>query len=286
MTPVTILDQDLGAGTVVSLTRYKNNNYAIHVRKNGEASSTGHFKVEDVIDWKQALVAEIAHVTNSSVDPSATPKTPEVSTKMQAFVNDVQVKGNDPFKMAMGHSMKVEGLYADDDNDSGGETWKGIARNFHKSWAGWQIIDAQKVKLGLHFTVAALNKALLAEPNLDALVWTFYKIQFWDTWRGDEVAKVSPDLALEMFDTGVNMGTGRAVGFLQRALNVLDRNSMPDLVVDGAIGRKTLQRLSLYDDDWKIITMMLRCQQGTKYIEFMEAKPSQEDYARGWYKRV
>jgi lysozyme family protein len=31
-------------------------------------------------------------------------------------------------------------------------------------------------------------------------------------------------LAAELLDTGVNMGTGTATGFLQRALNALNRN--------------------------------------------------------------
>ena len=56
---------------------------------------------------------------------------------------------------------------------------------------------------------------------------------FSDVFRGDDMPRA---LALEMFDTGVNMGTGRAVGFLQTALNVLNRNQQlyPDMVVDSS----------------------------------------------------
>jgi lysozyme family protein len=38
--------------------------------------------------------------------------------------------------------------------------------------------------------------------------------------------RVAPKLAAEMFDTAVNMGTGTAIGFLQRALNALNRNAV------------------------------------------------------------
>ena len=41
------------------------------------------------------------------------------------------------FKKTMGH----EGGYAFHELDRGGETYKGIARNFHKNWEGWKIVD-------------------------------------------------------------------------------------------------------------------------------------------------
>ena len=47
-------------------------------------------------------------------------------------------------------------------------------------------------------------------------------------WRGpglDRIADRSPALAAELFDTGVNMGPPVAVGFLQRALNALNRGA-------------------------------------------------------------
>src|SRR3546814_12710294 len=48
-----------------------------------------------------------------------------------------------------------------------------------------------------------------------------------------------------LFDTGVNMGPAVAVGFLQRALNALNRNGRDwaDLAVDRSIGPATLGAL-------------------------------------------
>jgi len=50
--------------------------------------------------------------------------------------------------------LKAEGGYASAEfaakyNDKGGETYKGIARNFNPAWEGWAIIDAYKAKNGI-----------------------------------------------------------------------------------------------------------------------------------------
>ena len=58
-----------------------------------------------------------------------------------------------------------------------------------------------------------------------------YKRLYWLAPRFDAVAERAPKLAAELFDTGVNMGTGTASGFLQRALNALNRKAAdyPDI---------------------------------------------------------
>src|SRR6478752_3301315 len=62
-----------------------------------------------------------------------------------------------------------------------------------------------------------------------------YKRLFWLRPRFDEVARRSPRLAAELFETGANMGPAVAATFLQRALTALNRNDSdyPDLVPDG-----------------------------------------------------
>src|SRR3546814_1476125 len=61
-----------------------------------------------------------------------------------------------------------------------------------------------------------------------------YRRLYWLRPRFDAVAARAPALAAELFDTGVNMGPGVATGFLQRALNALNRGARdyPDLVRD------------------------------------------------------
>ena len=46
--------------------------------------------------------------------------------------------------------MKHEGGYVFDPDDSGGETYKGVARKFHSKWEGWSKID-------LHSQLVAQN---------------------------------------------------------------------------------------------------------------------------------
>ena len=61
-----------------------------------------------------------------------------------------------------------------------------------------------------------------------------YRRLYWLRPGFDKVALRAPRIAAELFDTGVNMGTATAVGFLQRALNALNRaaRDYPEEFVD------------------------------------------------------
>src|SRR2546426_796362 len=48
------------------------------------------------------------------------------------------------FDYALTQLLKVEGGYANDPRDPGGETYKGISRVFWPNWSGWPLIDAAK----------------------------------------------------------------------------------------------------------------------------------------------
>lgn len=116
-----------------------------------------------------------------------------------------------------------------------------------------------------------------------------YREDYWTEPRFDQVASRSMLLAEELLDTGVNMGPQAAVRFLQRALNVLNRQAeaYPDIAVDGAIGRMTLYALDqlIAQRGPEAITVLhraLNCLQGTRYIEIAESSPSQESFVYGW----
>jgi hypothetical protein len=72
-----------------------------------------------------------------------------------------------------------------------------------------------------------------------------YRRLYWLRPRFDEIAKRAPQVAVELFDTGANMGPAVATTFLQRALTALNRNGSdyPDLVPDGRTGPLTLAAL-------------------------------------------
>lgn len=186
---------------------------------------------------------------------------------------------NDAYKLTMGH----EGRYTYDPNDAGGETYKGISRKYNPTWPGWEIIDWYKNNELVDFP-AALEK----DKELQRIVPLFFKAKYFDPYNGDALPSL---LALEMFDTSVNMGVGRAVTFLQTALNLLNRDGRMyrDMVVDGDYGPTTERCYNAYmeqDGDEEILLKMLNVQQGMHYINYMKKSPVQEKYARGWFKRV
>jgi lysozyme family protein len=107
----------------------------------------------------------------------------------------------------------------------------------------------------------------------------------------DKVAKIAPRLAAELFDTGVNMGIGTAIAFLQRALNALNRNGAdyPDIAVDRAIGPDTLRALEVFlakrgPAAEGVLTKAIDALQGAHYVQLAEARPAQEAFLYGWIK--
>jgi hypothetical protein len=71
-----------------------------------------------------------------------------------------------------------------------------------------------------------------------------YRRLYWLRPRFDQVARRSPALAAELFDTGANMGPAVAATFLQRALTALNRNGKdyPDLVPTAGSARRRSPR--------------------------------------------
>ncbi len=185
---------------------------------------------------------------------------------------------NNFFPKAYDETMTNEGGWVNDKTDRGGETYCGISRKFHPAWLGWRVIDQHKHRPNF-------PACLKAVPELNELKRIFYKQHFWDVNRLDEINNAL--IVTELFDTGVNMGPEVAARFLQRALNVLNKNGYdyPDLDVDGQIGPKTLALVNKHKAQIKIL-QTLKILQGAKYIGIMENDLSQEKYANGWLERV
>lgn len=169
--------------------------------------------------------------------------------------------------------------YALISGDSGGETYCGIARNYHPLWPGWSIIDQAKKN-------KAFPKNLDSIPELPPLVTSFYKSEFWDKFRGDDLPQ---DLAVELFDIAVNCNHTVAVGFLQRALNLLnnDQAHYPDIQVDGSFGPQTLSTIGLCLKVRSLVLLinLLNILQGKFYVDIMEKKSRNEKFV-GWFNRI
>jgi lysozyme family protein len=185
------------------------------------------------------------------------------------------------FNEAYNITLKHEGGYVNDPTDVGGETYKGVSRRYHPSWSGWTIVDGYKNKPGF-------PNSAYGDKQLEEMVKSFYKSNFWDVNILDQFK--SQNIADEMFDTGVNMGTFRAATFLQRALNVLNNNGKvyENVVEDGKIGPRTIKAVDsciAYRGDAYLFKVM-NILQGMHYIEFMNKSPIQQRFAYGWFNRV
>lgn len=119
-----------------------------------------------------------------------------------------------------------EGGYSNNPADPGGETYAGISRRYWPNWLGWQIVDRLKPDA----------KALKGDMDLEELVKSFYKSNFW---KFDQVT--DQYIANKLLSEEVNLGSGNGVKCLQRALGFVLSGPF---VVDGAWGPNTQDALT------------------------------------------
>ncbi|KQM63519.1 hypothetical protein ASE75_13545 [Sphingomonas sp. Leaf17] len=122
----------------------------------------------------------------------------------------------------------------------------------------------------------------------DAAVAIYRRI-YWLRPGYDRVATLMPAIAAELFDTGVNMGPAVATGFLQRALNALNRGSAdyPDMALDGRIGPATLAAIAAFRArrgaaGEAVLLRAIEALQGERYLALAEARPANEAFLYGW----
>ncbi len=163
--------------------------------------------------------------------------------------------------------IEREGGYVDHPADRGGPT-------------RWGITEAVARRQGYMDDMRHL-------PQSDAAA--IYKRLYWIVPGFDKISETAPKLAAELFDTGINMGTGTATGFLQRALNALNRNARDygDLTVDRRIGPATLLALHAFfrkrgTGGEDILLKAVEALQGAHYVRLAETRPSQEAFLYGW----
>ncbi len=163
--------------------------------------------------------------------------------------------------------LTKEGGYVDHPDDRGGETNFGITKSVARA-AGW----------------AGRRRDLPRETAL-----AIYRSRYWVQPGFDAVARISSSIAGELFDTGVNMGPGVAIGFLQRSLNALNRQGRdwPDMPVDHSIGGVTLLALAKLCSlrgavGEAALLKALNALQGVRYIELAENRGANENFLFGW----
>lgn len=163
--------------------------------------------------------------------------------------------------------IKTEGGYVDHPSDPGGATcWGWTAKNAEaRGWIG-HIADL---------------------PLKTAKSWYFE--DYWMKPGFNKIHKVKPMYATELFDSGVNVGPQTSLKWLQGALNALNRQERdyPDLIVDGLIGKKTIEALKMYTTirgkNGDIV--MMRCLNGLQvahYYNISKRNEKLEDFFFGW----
>lgn len=167
--------------------------------------------------------------------------------------------------------LKVEGGYINHPNDKGGETNHGIT-----------------------VAVARANGYKGPMRNMtQAQAREIYRVRYVIAPGFGLINNESPTIAAELVDTGVNMGPSVPSGYLQRALNALNRQQQDykDIVADRKVGPATVAALKAYlgkrgADGERRLLALLNALQGARYLSIAENNPTQEAFMFGWLDRI
>ena len=143
--------------------------------------------------------------------------------------------------------LEHEGGYVNDPKDLGGETKYGITKRFYPD------VDI---------------KNLTIEQAKE-----IYKKDYWDK---NKVESLPQNLWHIYFDMCVNMGKRTAVKVLQRAAV----NKGRKIEVDGGLGPMTIGALKGVELD------RVRAYRVKYYVDLITAKPEQEKFYLGWFRRA
>ena len=159
------------------------------------------------------------------------------------------------FKKALTFTLKEEGGFEDDQDDSGGRTMEGITQRTY---------DRYRIKQGL--LIADVRRIAAAELE------DLYATEFWIPSHCDDM---SLGLACCQFDWAVQHGVPGAIENLQQTLQV---------VQDGIYGPGTRAALAAQDHDdlWREYNQLRR----EHYRAIIANVPKDAKFAKGWLGRV
>ena len=177
------------------------------------------------------------------------------------------------FEEALADLLGIEGGFSDIEADRGGKTNWGITERVARGSPYFYQGDMRD----LPFDLAA----------------RIYREQYWDErhLQLTAMAESSGAVAKEIFDQAVNIGVYQTAKYVQRVLNILNREEIlyADLKVDGwlGVGSRAAVDTLIGADDEHYLLQWLNVAQGRHYFDLCESDPKQEAFARGWVdKRV
>ena len=171
----------------------------------------------------------------------------------------------DAFDYAYKQTLGLEGGYVEHPHDRGGRTKYGITEaSFRDACRRMVISGVEDIRD-------------ITEVHAKAI----YKTDYWHKIGLGDIYDI--DVAAEIFDTAVNMGTGMGVKIAQRALNFLGEG----LETDGIMGPLTRDALNVWSKkDKRALIVCLNGFQFMRYVEIVKMDPEQKSFSRGWTKRI
>jgi lysozyme family protein len=163
--------------------------------------------------------------------------------------------------------IQTEGDYVNHPSDKGGPTKYGITHITAKNF-------------GYDEDIKNLTKEQAER---------IYEEMYWYGPSFDLINKVSPIIAYELFDSGVNFGYHRPIIWLQQWLNGFNRQEKDynDIIITGRIDQNTIEALKAFLNKRKpngeqVMIAALNCSQGAKYLDLAEMRSANEDFLYGW----
>jgi lysozyme family protein len=189
------------------------------------------------------------------------------------------------FNKALKKTLSFEGGYSNHNNDKGGETVFGIARKFHENLPLWNEIDNYKKldKEDFERIISDFRNNIIMSSVKD-----FYLHNYYYKYKCNLVFSESARVSEYLFDCVVNHGSS-GVKILQNALNSFGGGiQFKPLVIDGAIGPKTLDVLALIVEFGNSAELMDRFkEQRVKfYVSICKRDESQLVFINGWINRT
>lgn len=169
----------------------------------------------------------------------------------------------------IGSVVALEGGYVNHPNDPGGATKHGMTEKVARA-NGYQ---GDMRALPREFAVSVFNQDYIVKPGFAPFL------------------ELSPAVAEELIDTGVNTGPAHPSRWLQVSLNALSQQgrAYPQIAVDGHVGPGTvaayrgLQKSRGKVQACQLIIKSLDAQQGAYYLSISTSNPKLQSFTTGWF---
>lgn len=164
--------------------------------------------------------------------------------------------------------LKKEGglVYTNDPYDKGGETFAGITRETA--------------------TRFGYPKSKSMQDMPEEIVKDIYNALFWNKLKCDSIPNYN--IALALYEMGVNCGARKAGTIFQKAINILNYNKKTgrgffnDIEEDGLIGENTLKAFKQINQNR--ILLIMNALLAKHYIDITQNRRKNRKFVYGWIK--